>query len=227
MRKTRTFTLIELLVVIAIIAILIMMLLPALKSARNMAKRSGCQNNLKQMHQTELQYAGDFDDYLTCPLNNSDPRYGSISTYNNPMSDVYDLWLWLLQPYVYPGRKWYRGSNATSIGKTNGEIFYCPASPDRTIRPITEYFCYNTTSYCANSNWGDVDTPAWVRIHQKPYDSDSFFFESSQRYLNYYPSKTPGKINSKRHGSGGHIVYADGSCRWYNSFVPEWKTYSH
>lgn len=58
------FTLIELLVVIAIIAILAAILFPVFGRARENARRSSCQSNLKQISLGILQYVQDYDEQM-------------------------------------------------------------------------------------------------------------------------------------------------------------------
>jgi len=60
--KFSAFTLIELLVVIAIIAILAAILFPVFARARENARRSSCQSNLKQISLGVFQYTQDYDE---------------------------------------------------------------------------------------------------------------------------------------------------------------------
>ncbi len=61
------FTLVELLVVIAIVAILLSILLPSLKNARDVAKRTVCASNMKQHGMMLGMYAADTKDWIPQP----------------------------------------------------------------------------------------------------------------------------------------------------------------
>ncbi|MDB5172580.1 MAG: xcpT 4, partial [Phycisphaerales bacterium] len=58
------FTLVELLVVIGIIAVLIAMLMPALRRAREEARRVQCASNLRQIGFALTSYANENKDYF-------------------------------------------------------------------------------------------------------------------------------------------------------------------
>ena len=63
-KARRAFTLMELLVVIAIIALLAAILFPVFSRARENARRSSCQSNLKQIGVGILQYTQDYDETM-------------------------------------------------------------------------------------------------------------------------------------------------------------------
>ena len=110
------FTLVELLVVIAIIAILAAILFPVFARARENARRSSCQSNLKQIGLGVLQYAQDYDEIMVPAWLEGDcsagqgwqpTNSGNFGCQNN------FKWMDLIQPYV-----------------KSEQIFNCPSAPN-------------------------------------------------------------------------------------------------
>lgn len=85
---SRAFTLIELLVVIAIIAILAAILFPVFSRARESARRTSCQSNLKQIGLGITQYVQDYDEKL--------PLFGHYFDANGVSVE----WSLMIQPYT-------------------------------------------------------------------------------------------------------------------------------
>jgi prepilin-type N-terminal cleavage/methylation domain-containing protein/prepilin-type processing-associated H-X9-DG protein len=111
--KRRGFTLIELLVVIAIIAILAAILFPVFAQAREKARQSQCQSNMKQIGIAIRMYAQDYDDKIVAAQQDEFGFTPTLHATNISHGANAACWRCLVEPYV-----------------KNSGIFSCPSTPE-------------------------------------------------------------------------------------------------
>ena len=197
-QKSRSaFTLIELLVVIAIIAILAAILFPVFARARENARRSSCQSNLKQIGLGIAQYTQDYDERTPYQ---SDSATVGVGYFANPETGVATYgtnWIESIQPYI---KSW--------------QLFSCPSVTEgSTYKNSRNSYVYNGVLLARNiaevsrptetilvDEWNDISY--WARI--KPYRStvSGNYFDWNNAALN------------ANHFDGGNLLYFDGHVKW-------------
>ncbi len=204
MRKA--FTLIELLVVIAIIAVLAALLLPSLSKAKDMAKRSACAGNLRQMGTATVCYANDWSGML--------PQGAGWSS----------MWRWELSPYL--AVKLAGSTNAELLGSANlaKGVFLCPSWQMKGISPANEGgYGWNTQymGYLGGSEWGVPDVVKLQSV-SKPSetalcgDTTDWLVSSYENdYAKLYPPNFgTGSSVGNRHSGGINLCWADFHIAW-------------
>ena len=222
---SKAFTLIELLVVIAIIAILAAILFPVFARARENARRSSCQSNLKQIGLGILQYTQDYDENF--PLAVSIP--GSVT----PLP-----WGWAdeIQPYL-----------------KNTQIYQCPSDPteQNTNPKSTGYsdYWYNARLSCASDlpNPGGATPPntyntavniavlANASLTIMNGDGETGTYDTAAFRTNgganagvktdstVQPNSSGGtgfaqaSVVAARHFDGANLSFADGHVKWFRT----------
>ncbi len=191
------FTLIELLVVIAIIAILAAILFPVFARARENARKSTCQSNIKQLALGVLQYAQDYDERL--------PRHCIQPAGADP-----SMWTGMVQPYV-----------------RNTGVTQCPSNPTpRNAARGCGGYGYNLSTLangtavgCGNRQLADIEKPAGLLMICESGDGTA-----ATAWLGYWTRETdtadPSYLHpTGRHMEGSNVGFADGHVKWMRQSV--------
>jgi prepilin-type N-terminal cleavage/methylation domain-containing protein/prepilin-type processing-associated H-X9-DG protein len=210
----KAFTLIELLVVIAIIAILAAILFPVFARARENARRSSCQSNLKQIALGVFQYKQDYDEKLPTVTFSFDTSTGSV--YGR---DPYG-WADVIQPYL-----------------KSTQIYQCPSE---TTAPSSNYLGNGYTDYWINASAAGAADAQFNAASQTILLGDgdgsklaTDRYGTSSRYIVLAGADTGGYATpatctttlttpvaptldkgASRHLDGSNYAYADGHVKW-------------
>lgn len=212
--RRRGFTLIELLVVIAIIALLTAILFPVFARARENARRSACQSNLKQLGLGIHQYTQDYDEKFP-PGAGTAAAIGGVDQLGagtNPTGG-----------YMYPGAPPNYLREIHPYVK-NTQIHVCPSSINDpaggtpTIYGDSSYFPNDVLfGYVQNvpkfSRTAEIvmlqeDNYRYLFIYYRPYAL------SATTFTRWHYVSSGKELFNNNHFDGGNLLFIDGHVKF-------------
>ncbi len=212
--KSYAFTLIELLVVIAIIAILAAILFPVFARARENARRSSCQSNLKQIGLGIMQYTQDYDEKYMLRSRNctSNADCGSTSTSTS-------LWMYDLSPYIKSVQVFVCPSDTAGFSSTSASGLWTYSGSesygmvgywDMSLSTPTNTYPFSQASLAS------IEDPAGTILIT---DSDYYVARGYEPYVSSDPAAATvdnTRAIAIRHLDGANFLWADGHVKWLN-----------
>ena len=219
--RRHPFTLIELLVVVAIIAILAALLLPALRSAREQAKRVSCASNLKQVGVALFLYADTWEDRLPPANKNTDGR-----KLDDGLGKADRLGLLVYRPGVGVGA----AGMQTDCEYVNRHTLDCPGA--QPTYPANwqpwQYLYWHYCSYTYAVPYSGFDSTTvhsyTVRDLGEAYWGGATGTYRYNALVSCVVCGVMGPFIDAHRGSGINSVYRDGSVRWFGRPTGGWPS---